>query len=463
MLKPVVIPVRGLAFSAATALLFGLYPTPLHARLPEEGLKRALQAEKQLAAGKTREAIASLAKLEAEFPEEGALSLRLAQIYDTMSESGATLFYYRRYVKLVGESAREDAQARLSALELEPGASEAAKKFAKKLGKETAPVPPPTPKIERSLAAEAPDGSLKPLKGPKDVEKLAAEVSAKGTPLSFKDEEPPTTTPRVFTPVPLQRPLHPAPSQALQKAMLPATPVATPQPTQTKKAVAAAPKNQFKISTSATPTPSPTPAKGMFTPPALSRKLEAQLAESSANPARPRSTSAPAAPEAGKSPATATLHSSLGPSAIRIEIAPPTPSPATPPEPSPTPAEEPVQPAPGDPILQSTPSALQEGNDFFTTAEIGGEVAVIRLENKLPDSYMTFTASGPSARPINVILASGESRVIKLPAGRYDVVAHISDTNYPPATLLDTKFSFEFEPGIEYRRSISPKGVSAQE
>src|SRR5690606_1310215 len=70
------------------------------AKLPEEALKSAQQAEKRLKEDKPKEAISILEQVDKKYPGHRAVSLRLAQIYDTLGDNGPALFYYRRYALL---------------------------------------------------------------------------------------------------------------------------------------------------------------------------------------------------------------------------------------------------------------------------------------------------------------------------------------------------------------------------
>src|SRR2546430_2597898 len=99
---------------AFVALILLLVPArPAIARLPDDGLKRAQQAEKLLRAGKPDDAIKMMAQLDRDYPGEPAVSLRLGQIYDTLGQYGEALFYFRRYAGIAGSRTIPEAQMRL--------------------------------------------------------------------------------------------------------------------------------------------------------------------------------------------------------------------------------------------------------------------------------------------------------------------------------------------------------------
>src|SRR5690606_17456231 len=139
---------------------------------PTEALEKARQAEKALAANQPDEAIRILQELDRQHPDNPAISLRLAEIHDTLNRYGYALFYYRKYVKLAGPNAREMAAARVQTLELMAGIDDHADAAAKALGQQTVPVATPTPKVQRMIAAEAKDGTLVPLNSEEDLKNI---------------------------------------------------------------------------------------------------------------------------------------------------------------------------------------------------------------------------------------------------------------------------------------------------
>lgn len=169
-------------------------------RLPDEGLKRAQEAEKLLKANQVDEAVQILRKLDKDFPGHAAISLRIAQIMDTNNQYGPALFYYRRYMHIKGRDADLDAHARVASIEMVAGAKEAAEAFAKKLGETTEPVKVPTPEVKHSLERPATDGSLVPVTKPEDLN--AAEVTP--LPRQTEDNEPKRA---VLTPLGGQSPM----------------------------------------------------------------------------------------------------------------------------------------------------------------------------------------------------------------------------------------------------------------
>lgn len=184
------------------AVLFCAAPA-LPQRLPEAGLKKAQLAEKQLKADKPQEAIKILEALDKEYPGHGAVSLRLAQVYDQTENYGAALFYYRRYAQIAGSEAIEDARNRVTTLELMAGAAKAAEEFARKRGQESTAVEVPTPEIQRSVEQMAPDGSWVPVTDPSMLGKPVTPITT--APASQRPSRTQRTRQRaVITPIPIE-------------------------------------------------------------------------------------------------------------------------------------------------------------------------------------------------------------------------------------------------------------------
>jgi hypothetical protein len=141
------------------------------ATLPEEGLKRAQEAEKLVKQDKIAEAVQILQKLDEDHPGHAAVSLRLAQILDQNNLYGPALFYYRRYVRIKGGGAADEVRSRVTSIEMMPGASEEAGQYAAQLGENTEAVPVPTPDVKESIERPAVDGSLVPVTKPEDLAK----------------------------------------------------------------------------------------------------------------------------------------------------------------------------------------------------------------------------------------------------------------------------------------------------
>lgn len=370
-------------------------------------MKRAQDAEKLLKQNKPQEAIRILQDLDRKYPTKSPLSLRLAQIYDQNDDLGPALFYYRRYVKLSGERARSEAKERLYTLEMMPGSREAADAFGKKLGEATQAFSTPTPAAREEVGAAREDGSLVPLQGPEQLDLIAKA----GLP-------PPSLTPAAATPTPYV----------------------------------------FNISRSGdsssplmvTPTPRPTPRSVYATkPPQGSIDEDAALAQAFSRGIPP---SGPASPAATQPPEAMPIEPGATPF-------PQVPSLSSQQPTQPTPYQRPRQ-ASSPAMAFTSPTPQQEvvsprASRFFTVKKIGGDKAVLKLWNNFPDSVATVAVlPEDQGEVINAILAKDERREFTMLPGEYEVNITVSTTNYPPLSVLDTKFKFQFEAGYQYSRRL---------
>lgn len=424
-------------------------PRPASA-LPEAALEKAREAENHLKADAPKEAIAILRELDKAHPNTAALSLRLAQIHDTLGQNGYALFYYRRYVAQAGPKARSLAVERVTSLELMAGIAEQVKQAERELGETTRPVTTPAPKVERMLATRAKDGGLVPIRSEKDLEKLEREG------------------------VPEKSPVTPVPTSAV-------TPIILPD------------------SSPAVGSPAPAPAQ----------RSQAQPASSTSYPAQ--QTPAPQAAAPRQSPATTDEDALLAKAFRKIEVAeegpaaadatdelkvsatdlaptvsgdlqnlPPAPPRATTPTPSaavsappPSLSQGQQAPAPVSPHLSASgPSSgiaftkqTQEYDtpraaSFFQITEDAGNGAVISLINDVPASVATISITPRDDSPVvGAILAPKEQKRVQVKPGTYDVAVNVSTHDYSPITLMNTNFTYTFSAGKKYTRRFNKNNI----
>jgi hypothetical protein len=439
---------RKARFLAALTLVIGLV-APALARLPEEGLQRAQEAEKLVRSGDVDAAIRIFVELDSRYPNEAAVQRRLAELYDGKGQLGAALYYYRRYLELAGNKARPEIRERVQTLEMTAGAREAADEIARRLGKKARPQPTPETHTEQVIEKVLPDGRRVAVKS---AEELMAD-SPKGA-----THATPTPTPR-----------HPL---AVREVTLPPeTPEA--EPTKTNEANQAIPQEpadatpSARATTASSPSPAvnatPTP-KPVFTPPpiratlspadeALMLKAQNENPTESTPAATERSGVAPSKPtspravptqaetQSGKSVEAESLpHAGIR--TTRVEVIRPE--------------------VRGDsPQAEKNPERRRFRNvnsdPYFTSEPGSGEKAKLTLSNEFADAVVTFVAvPAEGTEPINVILGIGESRSIEIEPGTYEVRISAMNNRYPPATVLRQQFNYTFEAGTTYHRRFSP-------
>lgn len=419
-------------------LLWVCGSSALAERLPDDALKRAQKAEKQLKINKPREAIKILEDLDRDHPGHAAVSLRLGQIYDQLSEYGPALFYLRRYVKIAGDKALDETKTRLYTLELMAGAKEAAEEFGKKLGQQTSACVTPTPHVQESLARLSTEGNLIPVKDPKDLgitsDAWTSEVQAQmGAPApggnavqesALGSSTPESGQPPAETMPPTDRPYV---SPVATTRELPAT-GAVQQPSGAK--------------------PAHPSGKSLFTPPPM--KEDSATQPGSGNTGRDEGSGGPP-----RQLADATEMPAIRPR-TNVEIAPAPQFTAS--APAGRNAQTPFQSKRELPTNVQTARATPEieSKHFFSTKLIGSPNAIVKITNGFPESVMTFAATPNDGEdPINAVLTSGESRTLKLQSGVYRVSINVTNMNYPPQTIFDTSFDQEFAAGTQYMRRIS--------
>lgn len=470
----------------------------LAAPLPQAALQRAREAEKLFAAGQVEQAIAAYEKVDTEFPGHASLSLRLGQLYDLAGDTGAALFYYRRYAARSEGALREEAQARLTALELTPGAPEAAEKVAAKKKEKTAAVPPPKPPVRHSIVVQTADGVFRPLNSPQDVEKLA------------RGEEIPAETPAPA--VSLVTPGVPLTGQARPRGA-----AARPQP-----GASAGPSGAAGLSASA-----PSPGRGASAPARTSAAPAGGAGGSHASAPAAAGASVPMDEDAALaaafarrsvgdstpllSPATTRTVIRLPDRRAEARLAPQTPAAeAARSLPLSTPATElnvadfaaarpsgtaavplerpliedagpapslslqalnqamvPAHAAPTRPLV-SAPVAVSEtpaaSRGFFTTKPIGGSSARLHLSNTVPNSLLSFAAiPEQGGSPINAVITTGESRTFNVPPGAYEIVVSAATNDYPPSPLIDRRFEQTFSAGVQYTRRLTQAFLQGME
>jgi hypothetical protein len=368
----------------------------------------------------------------------------MAQINDKQDKFGAALFFYRRYARLAGDTAREEASARLSALELVPGAKDQAQQFATSMHEPTAPVATPGSFSRHEVAAERTDGSLVPLKGPEELAQLAKTGALPNAPTVTPVRSGPT--PYVIDPEALQR------ARASLAAKTPARdlvlsgdgdkvtvqsggrPMQASSAAPSGAAIPATPQTASRVTRTTYASQTPAVAAG-------ARDEDAELARAFSQGGRQRATPqvTPPPPQMTSSAPASMQGASASP--------PQTAAPSATPEiayMSPTPAPE------GDPRTSR----------FFTTKSVGGSVASLKLYNDIPDSVLTVKlVPEEEGDAINAIVAKDESRALKIPPARYTVAITITTSNYPPLALLDSHFPFEFKAGMQYLRRFNNDNV----
>lgn len=414
-------------------VVVGCCMSTVFARLPEEGLARAAEAEKALVDGHPQQAIAIFVELDAKYPNEPAVNLRLAEIYDQQGQLGAALYYYRRYVHLAGPKARQSAKERVQTLEMTAGAREAAEAIAHKLGQKVRPVGTPTPKVEQAIEKVLPDGARVRVDSPEEL------MSEKVNPKKLVSPTPETS----------QHPLSRA------EVIIREEPAGgeTSSPAGVRR------------------TPRP-----IFTPPPLSNpateaeeKNKEREPEAQQEPAIPRATLFPSpvesSPQAERSP-TQNEPTQLSPNKISIEFAPAQRTAVERPQ-----AARQTDPAPAAKIKSSADGAaptpvrlpLNDPTKFFICHAYGGEKARLSLSNEFPNGVLVVSALPVfGGDPVNAIVGAGETRSYDVRPGRYVVHVSLRDNSYPPITLLDTRFDYDFQQGMSYARRFSPHDIEGR-
>ncbi len=389
------------------------------ARLPEEGLVKARQAEQALASGDAQRAIALLVELDAEYPNEPAVNLRLAEIYDQEGQLGAALYYYRRYIQLAGSKARPAARERVQTLEMTAGAREAAEAVAARLGKKAKPVGTPTPKIEQAIEKVLPDGVRVRVDSPEEL------MSDKINPRKVVSASPTLS----------QHPLA-------QADII----IRDEEPTTETMEAAAAPRR--------TPVP-------IFTPPPITHRPMATSPEEELSPSdEPESHAAGNRAKEVKDADDAAQEHDVAPApkvsgrAVHIELAPAEKF-STPPNSQANRAEKAATGASsqGASTAQPKTATRMDPKTFFIVHASGGPVARLSLANDISNSVLVLNALPVGGgNPVNAIVAGGETRTYEVEPARYLVHVKVMENTYPPRTLLDTRFDYEFQEGTSYAR-----------
>lgn len=427
-------------------------PNAAYAPLPDEALKRAQEAEKQLASNNINEALAILTRLDHDYPGHAALSLRLAQIYDKQDTPGVSLFFYRRYSRMAADHAREEAQARLATLELTPGAPAAAEAFAAKMGERTAPAATPAPVSRVEIAAARPDGSLVPIHNREEAEEIA---KGAGIPDATPSEVPAGPTPYVISPEALQ---HARSAGNTQQAR-----------TRQQDGLVLSGTGDHVALLTKTPqaagaihSPAPATTRGVYATgtPETGTDEDAQLARAFAKGTvatagtAANSTAAPLPPDWG------TMQTPVPASTQLPPVAQISPSNSTPPAPVGTPSGPTIGTVA---YMSPTPSSeviSPRAKEFFTTRRIGGDKAVVKLYNDVAESVATIKIIPlEEGNAMSAILAPEENRALQFQPGKYDFVVNVATTNYPPLTLMQTRFSYTFEAGMQYLHRINNENM----
>lgn len=425
---------------------------PGRSSLPDDALKQAQEAERQLASANPKKAIEILQQLDQTYPGNSAVSLRLAEVHDANNDYGPSLFYYRRYIKLAGARAREIPVARVSTLELMAGVDKQAGDFAKKLGEATVPVATPTPQIERSLEAQAKDGSRVPVTSAEQLEEIhrrgyvPASPSPRPTvtPAARAIVLPDTTrTPTATTATsPTSRESEPAPSAA-NESLAVSQPDSTPSPRR--------------------PVASP---KVSIAPPASKPDEDNLFAEAFVKAGTDSGSVTISAPDAQPESVESQLANEPTPEVRRgTAVAPPPPPPAldiqekratSPPGRQQRPVSGTPQQAPIA-YTQATPATNSpRAANFFNVSIVQSNNASVVIINDLPTAIVTLSlVPQDDSNVISAILAPGETKTLVVRPGTYDVTARASSNDYSPVTLMSTQFEHRFVTGRQYTRRFN--------
>ncbi|MCX7718464.1 MAG: hypothetical protein N2111_08705 [Candidatus Sumerlaeaceae bacterium] len=382
--------------------------------LPEEGLKRAQKAEQLLRAEQVDEAVKVLEALTKDYPKEAAVFLRLAQVFDISGKAGPALHCYRRYVELAGPKALEEARLRVQTLELVASAREDAAAYAKSRREATRAVATPVPVVNESVEILRPDGSTAPLTPESLPQVLAEHVSSVST--RSADGLAAPVFPGDVPPVGDRRPVtqEAEPVAALENRD--PRPTETAPATGTPKRAVASPVSQPAAPLPPPPTPQEQPTR--------SDKSPIRIAvENPAWPSNPR-TDLPPRPAVSND-------------AMRAR----------------TPKRQTVSATAHQPTDARTARFVER---LFRESQTDGQAAKLEVVNRFQMTVITFGAI-PLGRgePVNIILSTGERRSVTLSPGLYEVMLTVTTTTYPPTTLADRRFEFEFREGTRYSATLT--------
>jgi hypothetical protein len=432
--------------------------------LPAEALEKAREAEKHLAANAPDKAIAILKDLDKAYPGHSAISLRLAQIYDTLNSNGYALFYYRRYVAQAGNKARPLAVERVSTLELVAGVNAQVEKVEKELGEDSRPVSTPAPKVQRMLATTAKDGSLVPIRNEKDFERLQREGVPQTSPVTPvpTPANTPIVLPSARTPAPAVPDSSAAPSREgegnqSQPQNNPGTPADQATPSRTR----------VSISSAAAATPRPPDEDALLaqafskadSPDAISAKVTETIAPLKPNQATP-SDDQPA-PRLNMAPTTAADLPPLAATPLGAKQNASQPDSRR----APAPVSPRLTPASSPPaqiaFTKATPAfSSPKAASFFNVTAATGQYALVSVINEVPASVVTLSITPRNdGEVISAILASKEQKRVYVRPGTYDVSANISTTDYSPITLMSTHFEYTFSAGQQYTRRFNKTNI----
>jgi hypothetical protein len=385
------------------------------ARLPEVGLRRAQQAERLLQAERVDEAIKTLEALAKDYPQEPAVHLRLAQVFDIRGKAGPALHCYRRYIELAGPKAREEARLRVQTLELVASARAEAEAYARARREASRAVATPTPVLKESVEVMRPDGSTAPLTPESLPQVLAEHAGAASAPA------PDSTVAPVFpseTMPPIgQSPVTPGAERTRPQASQRPTNPAPPRPAPTREpsplSPPLTPRPPAEEPLPATPTP----------PPGAVRSGSAQVRIALNDP---KPTSEPTKKSARTGSAAEGRFVSDAASARAAMRREP------------------------------DPRMARFVEELFREFRHDEAVAAVDLVNRYPMTVISFGAIPvEGGEPVNIILSTGERRSVKIAPGAYDVILTVTATTYPPTTLSDRRFEFEFRAGTRYAANIT--------
>lgn len=419
-----------------------------HSSLPKAALEKAQEAEKQLAANSPEKAIVILRTLDKEYPHQSAISLRLAQIYDTLGRNGYALFFYRRYISEAKGNPRDFAVERVRTLEMMAGIDAQVEKVENEFGEETRPVATPTPVIKRMLATTAKDGSLVPIRNEDDLNRITREGVPETSP-----ETPVVATPRI-TPI------------ILPDAHTP-TPRTSPAAQQNADEHLTLDMNGTEITAAASGNNVSRKADEDALLAAAFRTADSpdEITEQSNETAEASSTDK----VSGANPANLEIEAET-PAPVAAEIAAsPTPAVSIEPPPSLSSSGQATLSPPqlGSPdsasviaFTKQTPANTGRAADFFHVTDAPGQYALVSLVHDVSSSMLTFTITPQDdGEVMSAILAPKEQKRVYVRPGTYTVTANVSTTDYSPITLMNTHFQYTFSAGKQYTRRFNKNTI----
>jgi hypothetical protein len=436
-----------------------------------------------------RQALIAYEKLEKEVPNQPPLILRCAQLADQLDDMPVALFYYRRYLALTGERARQEAKDRAATLELSAEARQGADRLSRDRKMEAKPVN--TPSVRSSAQVMVALGNdARSLMEVKDPEELAravdpanrAQMTAKlaaATPQPTASTREDDALVRSFAARSGSQgtaaPIQPANTQGQAPSLSRVTvrqgqvqPRPTPAETMIQDQEPAATNNDFGSQPALAPL-NPEPGN------AYQNTDDAAPLDASSNAQVPLGYRAPQFQDgpatrpdnqarrsrSGAMVSDAGIDASIPPNNMapvnqRNRNAPGMLQPNSAGEFSNVPPIETAIPANPPSSSPQMAAPLDPRQRFFVSRPSTDGKTRLKLSNNLPDTVMTFSAlSESSDAKADAILATGENRTIEVSPAAFEVRLTIMSIGYPPATITDRRFRMRFNAGTDYTVRLS--------